>query len=342
VDYSPASYLAQFIDISRDVDGVYNSYSLKDSLLTHYHVNLLNSAAYAQLEIKPVNQLKLIAALRYDRLDYTFDNYLPPGAFTGAPDAKDHFKHFTPKLGLTYDFTNGKAAYINYSVGFTPPNITDLYTGVKVPVLQASTFKNYEVGGWISFGANKGYAELSLYKLEGHREIVSVRLADGSYENQNTGKTSHNGMEANLKYAILPDVAIRLSGSYAQHKYIEFVQQGKVFSGNKMAQAPPYIYNGEITYKPAYAAGFRIGLEVQGMSSYFTDPANTAGYKGFIMFNARAGYNLRGFELWVNGVNITNRIYATTVEKSAFGTSYRPGQLRSFNMGIAYTFSKQH
>ena len=190
--------LPSFIDIDKDANKVYYKYTVKDSLLTNYNVDLLNTAAYAQFEYKPTEKLKLVAAARYDRLDYKFDNHLLPGAFTGAPDAIDHFDHFTPKLGLTYDFGKNKGAYINYSVGFAPPNITDLYTGVKVPVLKASSYNNYEIGGWVSFAANKGYAEVSLYQLDGENEIVSVRLADGSYQNQNAGKTSHKGIEANL------------------------------------------------------------------------------------------------------------------------------------------------
>ena len=95
-----------------------------------------------------------------------------------------------------------------------------------------------------------------------------------------------------------------------------------------MAQSPAYIMNGEVTYKPHYLKGFRIALESQSLGSYFTDPQNTSKYKGFTVFNARAGYAFKGFETWINCINVTNKNYAVTVEKSAYGTSYRPGQLQ--------------
>ncbi|RZL02500.1 MAG: TonB-dependent receptor, partial [Pedobacter sp.] len=230
IDHSPATYFARFIDIDRDANNVYYSYTLKDSLLTNYQVNLLNTAAYTQFEYKPAPKLKIVAALRYDRLDYQFNNHLLPGAFTGSPDAKDHFDNLTPKLGFTYNFDNNKGVYVNYSVGFAPPNITDLYTGVKVPVLAPSTYNNYETGGWISFAKNKVYAEVSLYKLDGTNEIVNVRLADGSYQNQNAGKTSHKGIEANIKYSPLNELSVRIGGTYAEHKYIHYIEQGKDYS----------------------------------------------------------------------------------------------------------------
>ena len=78
-------------------NGVYFQYQSTDSILTNYNVGLLNTAAYTQLEYNPVAKLRIVAAARYDRLDYKFDNHLPPGAYSGAPDATNHFDHFSPK-----------------------------------------------------------------------------------------------------------------------------------------------------------------------------------------------------------------------------------------------------
>ncbi len=340
-DYSPATYLAQFINIDKDAAGVYYKYQTTDSTLTNYNVGLLNTAAYTQLEYNPISKLRIVLAARYDRLDYKFDNHLPPGAYSGAPDASNHFDHFTPKLGFTYDFGNNKGMYVNYSVGFAPPNITDLYTGVQVPILKPSSYNNYEVGGWFAFANTKGYAEISLYQLDGKNEIVNVRLPDGSYQNQNAGVTSHKGIEANIKYAPVTDLNLRVGGTVAKHKYVDYIQQGKSFSGNDMPQSPAYIMNGEITYKPHYLKGFRIGVECQSMGSYFTDPQNTSKYNGFTVFNARTGYAFKSFETWINWINVANDNYAVTVEKSAYGTSFRPGQLSTVNIGVAYHFGQK-
>ena len=341
VDYSPATFLAQFINIDKDAGGVYYQYQSTDSTLTNYRADLLNTAAYTQLEYNPISKLRIVLAARYDRLDYIFDNHLPPGAYSGAPDATNHFDHFTPKVGFTYDFGNNKGMYVNYSVGFAPPNITDLYSGVQVPVLKPSSYNNYEIGGWFAFADAKGYAEATLYDLQGKNEIVITQLANGSYINENTGETSHKGIEFNVKYAPVKDLNFRIGGTVAKHKYVDFIQQGKSFSGNDMPQSPAYIMNGEITYKPHYLKGFRIGIEGQSLGSYFTDPQNTSKYNGFTVFNARTGYAFGSFETWVNWINVANKNYAVTVEKSAYGTSYRPGQLSTINIGVAYHFGQK-
>jgi outer membrane receptor protein involved in Fe transport len=244
-------------------------------------------------------------------------------------------------VGLTFDLKNSRGLYANYSVGFAPPNITDLYKGVKVPVLKPSSYQNYEVGGWFAFDNLNGYAEISLYQMNGENEIISVRLEDGTYQNQNTGATRHRGIEASLKYIPVKNLMLRVSGTIAEHHYIDYVYQGKSFSGNTMSQAPRYIFNTELTFKPVFIKGLRLALECQSLGNYYTDAENTRKYKGFTIFNARAGYAWKGLEAWINCINFTNAVYATTVETSNFGTTYRPGQLRTLNTGISYYFNKK-
>ncbi|TXK48747.1 TonB-dependent receptor [Pontibacter qinzhouensis] len=338
-DYSPAAYVAEEIAIDRDDAGKYIQYAKSDVLLTNYEAQLLNTAAYAQFELNPVNRLKALAAIRYDRLDFDFNNHLEPGAFSGAPDERNGFNSLTPKLGLTYDLGKGMGLYGNYSAGFTPPQISELYRGVQVPTLKPASYYNHEAGGWISFAQATGYLDLSVYQLDGQNEIVSVRLDDGSYENQNAGKTRHRGVEYTLRYQPAEAIAFRFSGTNARHTYLDFVERGIDFSGKEMATAPRFISNTELTYKPAFVSGLRMSLEWQHLGKYFLDPANTERYSGYDLLNARLGYSISGFEVWINMLNLTNQLYATTADKYAYGHSYRQGSPRTTHIGIAYNFS---
>ncbi|SKD01380.1 Outer membrane receptor proteins, mostly Fe transport [Chitinophaga ginsengisegetis] len=338
-DYSPATYVANYIDITKDAAGYYTSYRNTDSLLTDYRVGLLNSAVYTQFEFSPLPEMRVVAALRYDRMDYNFENHLAPSAYTGAPSERNNFNALTPKLGFTYNLGKNRGLYANYSVGFAPPNISELYTGVKVPVLKSATYQNYEAGGWFAFAQQKGYADLSIYRMNGSNEIISVRNADGVYENRNTGATTHSGVEWNVKYTPLRSLLIRTSGTYAEHIFKAYADGSKVYNNNQMSGAPKWITNTEVTWKPALLNGFRLGAEWQHISKYYMDPANTSLYNGYNLFNARAGYAYKGFECWLNCMNIGDQLYATTAEKSAYGKTYRVGPRQTFNLGVAYTFT---
>jgi iron complex outermembrane receptor protein len=340
VDNSPSKYSSYFINIDRDDRGYYVSYATTDSVLSKYKTRINNLASYLHYEAELLKGLKLTAALRYDLYHYDFDNALPPSAYTGAPSTKNNFKRFSPKVGATYNY-KGAGIYANYSEGFVPPQISELYTGVKVPYLGPQTFYNYEVGGWFSLLKNKLYADWSWYLLNGANEIISVKNADGSTENQNAGKTKHTGIEYGITYRPVNALSVRFSAANSKHTFVDYVEKGVAYNANELAGGPRFIANAEVTYKPVFVKGLRVGAEWQHIGSYFMDNANTKKYGGYDLLNLRAGYAFRQFEIWVNALNATNTYYSTYASKSGSMLSYNLGDPREFNVGIAYKLGKR-
>lgn len=335
LDYSPNTYFAEYINVNRNENGIYTGFSLSDSSLTDYEVALLNTAAYTQLELSPLTALRFVLALRYDHFNYNYSNNLSANSFSGAPDSRDNFQNLSPKIGFTYDFGKERGIYGNYSIGFVPPQVSELYRGVKVPVLEPSVYKNYEVGGWLAF-AKKGYFDLSLYQLHGSNEVINVLLDDGTRENRNAGKTLHQGIEYSIQYSPVKSVKLRFGGTNARHEYVEYIEQGRAFNGKRMEAAPAWIANAEVFYYPPFVDGVRIGMEWQHFGPYYMDAANTEKYEGFDLVNLRLGYEYKGFEIWCNAMNIGDVLYATSAGKVKYGKEYNPGDPRTFSLGIGY------
>lgn len=340
VDNSPSNYKSHFIHIDRDSRGYYVSYAATDSVLSQYKTGIGNLASYIHYEAEILNGLKLTAALRYDHYHYNFENALPPSAFTGAPSTQNNFKRFSPKIGATYNF-KGAGIYANYSEGFVPPQISELYTGVKVPYLGPQTFYNYETGGWFSLLKNKLYADWSWYLLNGTNEIIIVRNEDGSTENRNAGKTRHTGIEYGITYRPITGLSIRFSGANSKHSFIDYIEKGITYNNNELAGGPRFIANAEVMYKPAFIKGLRVGAEWQHIGPYYMDNANSKKYGGYDLLNLRAGYAIRRLEVWVNAINATNVYYSTFAGKSGSTMSYNVGDPREINVGVAFKFGKQ-
>ncbi|MFY7840464.1 MAG: TonB-dependent receptor [Lacibacter sp.] len=340
-DLSPSTYTANYIRIKKDtVSKKYVSYQNTDSVLTNYATKLNNYAAFASFEFSPLEKLRIVASLRYDLFQYKFNNHLKPSAFSGSPDTLNTFKRISPKVGFTYNFNNNVGIYANYSEGFVPPQVTEMYTGVKVPRLDASVFYNYEAGGWIALLKNKLSADVSVYNLIGTNEIISVKLDDGSFANQNAGKTQHRGVELGINANPVKDVTLRFSGAYSKHEFVSFVEKGVSYNGYQMNNAPNWIWNTELWYKPSFVKGLRVGVEWQHAGEYFADPKNTATYEGYDVVHVRAGYRIKNFELWANVMNVTNRYYSYITSKSSFGYSYQLAEPRHLNMGVSFDFAQ--
>jgi outer membrane receptor protein involved in Fe transport len=336
-DISPSSYVANYIRIQRDAKGNYGSYTKTDSVLSNYSTGINNLASYLNYEISPVKGLRLVAAARYDFFHYNFRNYLPPSASTGATNTRNDFNRVTPKLGVTYNY-KGVGFYANYSQGYVPPQVTDLYNGVKVPYLQPQTFFNYEAGGWLSLWKNKLYADWSLYQLDGTNQIISVRQNDGSFINQNAGKTRHRGIEYGLTLRPDEEWTLRISGTWSDHVFIVQYENNKNYSGNQMAAAPRFIANTELTWRPSFLKNFRLGVEWQHLGKYWMDNANTKQYKGFDIVNFRTGYQRGQWELWVNALNAFNKYYAALATRSTYGYSYNLGDPAEVTIGLSWHF----
>ena len=331
-DITKQNLIAHYIDIKKDtILGKYTqfSYPTRDSLLTNYNTEISNKAAYVNL-ITDINKLiRFNLTLRYDDFEYLFNNQLK----TGTPSSNNHFTNWTPKIGFTFN-KNNWGGYVNYSEGFVPPQITEIYNTVRVPFLLPQQFKNYELGGW--YQLNKLFAEVTLYSLKGNNEIISVRQTDGVNLNQNSGSTGHYGIEYQLRYSFNSAFELLLNGTNTKHKYINTLIKGTDVSGNEMNAAPRFFNNLSMYWKPK--APIRGSLEWQHQSSYFMDETNATRYPGFDVLNARIGYQLKHSEFWLNILNLTNAYYSTMATKnfSVKGTSaysYYVGESRSFTIG---------
>jgi len=106
-----------------------------------------------------------------------------------------------------------------------------------------------------------------------------------------------------------------------------------------MSNAPNWLYNTEVWYRPAFIKGLRVGAELQHVGSYYVDPKNTAKYNGYNVLNLRFGYQVSAFDVWVNVLNATNNYYSYITTKSASGYSYQLADPRSINVGVAYDFA---
>lgn len=349
IDYSPQGYQAKFISINKDLNsGKFVSYDAPaiDSFLSKYKTGIINLASYIDYELSPAKNLKLVLAVRYDAFQYYFINNVPSSASVSTASTVNRFGRLTPKVGLTYNFRR-VGVYANYSQGYVPPQLTELYSSAKVaPYLLPQTFSNYEIGGWIALKGNKLYMDWSLYRMDGTNEIISVKQPDNSYINENAGSTKHTGIEYGITYKPVNDLSIRFSGTNARHTFVNNVVKGVDYNGKEMSGAPRFTSNAEITYKPSFFKGFRIAAEWQHQGEYFMDDLNQHTYKGFDIVNFRMGYQWQGLEVWVNALNATNLYYSVFSSKNSTSNgsssySYSLGDPREITLGIGYRFGRK-
>jgi len=323
----------------------------------NYDSRINNIGAWLQTEFSPVEKLKAVIGLRYDKFSYDYER-LPTRTQPITASGKRSYDKVVPRIGATYSIAKNTSVFANYSKGFVQANLSTVFNpanpqGLDLP---PATFTNYEAGLWTSLLKNKLYAEITFYQLVGRNEVINIRQADNSTLPTAVGQTLHRGVEYGITYNPVTELSFRLSATNALHRFEQFEVSKrpsdliKNVDGKTMPSSPNFMGNAEVTYKPKWLKGFRIAAEWQRMSEWYQNQVNTVKYsdkgflgaKGISLLNMRTGYTVKGVELFVNVYNVTDELYANTATRGNNPndrSNFNPGAPRIFNFGFQYSFT---
>ncbi|AKE52667.1 TonB-dependent receptor [Kangiella geojedonensis] len=313
-------------------------------LLYDYEVDFTSVSPYLHMESDITNNLRVNAGLRYDSVRYDYDNHLSTvtsGSIHLRPaDTQLSMDHLSPKLGLTYQWSDDLSSYVSYRNAFRIPSSGQLFRSGKT--LDSTSLKpvvadSFDIGirGNLTDEIN---FELALYHMVKDDDIVSLTEADGSRRNANVGETQHQGLELGLDYYFAMNWQLGLSYTTSRHEFKQWqVSDSDDFSRNRIPLAPTHYTNLRLAYMPDFLNGGRIELEGIDMGGYFVDEANTDRYSGHSLLNIRTNYYLGdSLELYLNILNATDKLYAETTSK--WGPTYTPGKPRTAYLGLRVNF----
>jgi len=344
VDLTENKFFAEELNVTRDQNGIFTSFEQLGTFTSDYKVDIKNIGTFFTGEYKITNQFRINGGLRVDAFLYDFKNNLSNNV--DAPNTIEFFDAVTPRIGLVY---NGReyGGYVNYSKGFIPPSVGELFRDPDVPNLSASTFDNYEIGTFSSFFDGALYIDLAVYYLRGRNEIVSVSTFDtvnnvSDSENRNTGGTQHYGIEHKIEIKATKELFIQNNGSISRHEFRDFdlgISRGvsQDFSENDIPGGASHLNNLQVSYRPKFLEGFKITPEWQSVGKYYTDNANTIDYEGYDVLNIRTGYKYKQMYFWANLMNVFDKNFATRANTAFGNTTFSPGNPRNITVGVRYS-----
>ncbi len=222
------------------------------------------------------------------------------------------------------DLTPELTAYVNATQGFRPPEMTELYRlqrGQQVADLDPEELDSIEVGvkgAWPR-------VEMALAAFDMDKTGVILREANGY--NVANGRTTHRGVEYDLRWRPWASLELAAAGTYALHRY-DFsrrVDGGETIErGNDIDTAPRELYRFGLGWRPTQAIDVEAEWLVVG--DYWLDAANEHRYAGHELLNLRAAW--QAASNWSLSMRVTNALdvrYADRADYS-FGTyRYFPG-----------------
>ena len=125
--------------------------------------------------------------------------------YTRPADRTDHFRNWAPKLSALVDLADGLTAYANFTEGFRPPEMTELYRlqrGQQVADLDPEELASVELG-------LKGTWPTLEFALAGFdMDKTGVILRESNGFNVANVRTTHRGVEYEVTWRPWPSLEL--------------------------------------------------------------------------------------------------------------------------------------
>ena len=297
-------YVVGFYYFHENGDQVVDTTTLGYPSITNFHAKTDAWAGYGQLTFNVTDQLALIAGGRY-----TLEDKALNADIGGDPAvSRDHYKKFTPKLGVNFKPSNDVLLYGSYSVGFKSGG----YNGLASTAAQLSdafkpqTTDAFEAGIKADLGSTVRVALSGFVnKIKDRQE--SINLGNGGFLIENYNMTI-KGLEAEIAWKPIYGLQIWGNGALNKGKYRTSV-------GSLAGKMPPFLpdYQATVGFDYNFDLGsgkVKFGADANFRDKFFSTADNAAigAVTSTQIVNAYVGYDVGPWQFQVAGKNLLNQI----------------------------------
>lgn len=294
--------------------------------------------AFAQLSLKPVDPLEILASVRYQ----TFENYDAfdgaPGGLGFAPDTAE--QSVDPRVSLRYQLSDKFALRGAAYTAFRAPNLDNLYRAFSIPFgvflpnagLTPETLKGAEVGFDVVTGKLRLQATAyhnTIDDLITSRNLDFAELPLGFFfgsKNINAGSARAQGAELELSWDMGEGLSSHVAYTFADSKITENALD-PASVGKQLGGIPRNRASFGITY--ASPDGWRIAPHVRWIEASFADNAHTLPVDEQFVVDLAASYALTDrAEAYVQIENLLDADYVA--DNSGFNPRLRGTPFTAF------------
>jgi iron complex outermembrane receptor protein len=292
-----------------------------------YTVDATLLSPYAQVKYQANDSNQLSLGLRYEQLEYDYDNRMIDGRVrdNGTPcamggcrfnrpgDRSDSFDNVSAQLGWIHDLDQSQQVFVNLARAFRAPDTNEMYRlqGTQnVADLASEEMDSAEIG----YRASRERISYALAAFYMDKE--NVIFQDSNRINISGARTRHRGLEMNTAMAVSEAVTLSFAATWAKHTYEGNLNPGAVqLAGLDIDTAPRWMGSSQLQWQ--IDADRSIELEWVHMGSYFMDEVNVFKYPGHDLVNLRYQAQLR--DNWYYSARVTNLLNTEFAERADVG-----------------------
>lgn len=288
------------------------------SLLRSADIDETTWAGFGQISYQPVEALTLTAGLRYESVKSSLNRFeriqtTPDGSsfpvleFNNIQQQGDIF---LPRFSVNYRFSPQLVAYGSIARGYRPGGVNFRPDNDASLTFVPERSWNYEAGLKSSWFNNRLGANLAIFHNPiSDYQVVILDPFTGLPLGINNADASLTGFELELRGSPVDGFDILAGLGFVDARFTNYQNQatGEVFDDNRLPLAPNLNYNFALQYRAPF--GLFARAEIVGLGTTFFDEANTLSQTPYTVINARLGYELENYGIYLFGNNIFDRQY---------------------------------
>ncbi|MEO4183432.1 TonB-dependent siderophore receptor [Acinetobacter pittii] len=294
------------------------------NITTHDRENLKTTAVFAQDQIDLNERLSALLGLRFEHYEHDYKNLLPNTAnWNTSHDA------FIPRLGLVFKARNDLSIYSNAAKSFKP-NTGASRNGEGFDPEQGMA---YELGfKWQALDNTLSVDSAIFYAKK--ENVLTLDPVDSAYKVA-AGKVRSQGIELNVAGQITP--AWKIIGGYA-YTDAEVSKDNTLKKGTALANIPKNSFNllNIYEFQDGPLQGLGLGINQKYIDKRAGQTANsTYTMKGYAVTDLVTYYQATPkLRINLDLKNLFDKVY----DESAFNLYAYPGESRTVQVGMSYTF----
>ncbi|MFA2963628.1 TonB-dependent receptor [Acinetobacter pittii] len=294
------------------------------NITTHDRENLKTTALFVQDQIDLNERLSTLLGLRFEHYEHDYKNLLPNTAnWNTSHDA------FIPRLGLVFKARDDLSIYSNAAKSFKP-NTGASRNGEGFDPEEGMA---YELGfKWQALDNMLSVDSAIFYAKK--ENVLTLDPVDSAYKVA-AGKVRSQGIELNVAGQITP--AWKIIGGYA-YTDAEVSKDNTLKKGTALANIPKNSFNllNIYEFQDGPLQGLGLGINQKYIDKRAGQTANsTYTMKGYAVTDLVSYYQATPkLRINLDLKNLFDKVY----DESAFNLYAYPGESRTVQLGMSYTF----
>jgi iron complex outermembrane recepter protein len=282
---------------------------------------------------------------RYDRYHFrATDRFLSNGDQSGERT----LDAVSPMIGATFVPSSWLNLYSNFATAYQTPTTVELSNrptdeGGFNDDLGPENLRSFEVGARGAITPWRARFEVASYFSTIDNAIVRFQRADEQAYFRNAGEVTRNGLEVLFEWAPTPRVTGRVSYTFQDFQYGQFVAPEGDFSDNTEPGAPPH----QVVIGGTYHAPFGLFTSAQFrfVDAYPVNSTNTIENWAYQVVDLRLGFDRRWNGLRVRPFfsidNLFNERYNSSAIVNSIGDRFfEPSPWREYAVGLTLGFDR--